>query len=173
MSWTQLRKIIPVKELQEKFASGDSELGWDFLGFEENYHVLAELLPKHFTVVDMGCYQAAQCYLFQDFKAYVGVDIFDNRLRQHGYRPPERFAVKNTTHFICTIQDFLLNYKKRFDPETTYYIASAVPDFIGTDMMLKQVKNGAVVYPGEMPKTKGILAEELKAAYMSLLPQCL
>ena len=69
--------VIPASEKRRILSQDECELDIDFLGFTEVYRSLSKIIPKHFTVIDFGCYLAAQCYCFGNHKKYVGVDIVD------------------------------------------------------------------------------------------------
>ena len=58
-----------------------------FLGFVDTYYYLAKIIPKHFTVLDLGCAYAPQSYYFRNHKSYIGVD----------------YSVKEQFHFPNTI----------------------------------------------------------------------
>lgn len=146
--------------------SGDSELDSDFICFAQNYTPLSELLPKHFTIVDCGCYQAMQCHLFRDFKAYIGVDNYDKPSRNHGdYRPPLRATDWNVVHYKMDITSFISYCPEYREDPNTYFIASAVPDFAQTLILFRSVKNCFVAYPGGPLHVKGFMAEEILRIY--------
>lgn len=159
----KLVDLIPKEELEQKLSYGDSELEPDFLCFENNYEPVARIVPKEFTIVDMGCYQAAQCYLFAKHKLYVGVDCYEKCLSER-YAPPMRFQAENTVHIVSTINFFISRFLRMFDLSKTYFIASAVPDFTETETLLYVTKNCLVSYPGKQPKTKGVYAKEIEEA---------
>lgn len=132
------------------------------MGFEEIYFSVARYIPKDFTIVDLGCYMAAQSIIFKDYKKYIGVDCYDMPNRIDDYVPPLRFNIENTEHHSTTIQDFLIsNDMKKLDLDKTYFIASYVPAFEVTNQVLEQVKHGLISYCGEH-KVKGLNAEEIK-----------
>ena len=160
MKICKLFEIIPKIEVKRKLDYGDSELGIDFMGFEQNYFPIAEVVPHDWTIVDLGCYQAAQCYLFRDYRAYIGVDCFEQDANDD-YVPPLRFQTKNTTHLIMTIQKFISEQLGNYDLDHTYFIASAVPDFRATQEAFKSVKHCCVVYPGERTKIKGFGSDRI------------
>lgn len=146
--------MIPKEEIKEKLSFGYSELDREFMGFERNYIPIADSIPHDWTIVDLGCYQAAQCYLFEDHKAYIGVDIYDS-IVMGGFVPPLRFRTANSRHYFMTIQQFAAHELSSFDVGKTYFIASAVPDFEATRMIYNIVRHCCVVYPGKEPMVKG------------------
>lgn len=133
---------IPKEEVDRLFKKNYRMAGNlcpSFMGFTEVYRSLLSVVPKHFTIIDLGCCYAAQCYYFQDYKAYIGVDIEDE----------ERFATENTTHYCTTIQKFIkeklpnmyLNLKECFA------ICSYVPDDEATELARRTFPNILVYYP--------------------------
>jgi hypothetical protein len=161
-----LLKMIPAEEFNRVQKSGDLEIDSEFVCFEENYIPIANNVPLDFTIVDCGCYVGAQSYYFQNHKAYIGVDAFDldkekNR-KDYGYQAPDRFFTENTTHYSCTIKDFLKSDEfKELDLDKTYFIASAVPAFESTKELFEKTKHCSVFYPGEKSLIKGINAREI------------
>lgn len=55
-----------------EMAQGD--IGWEFLGFMEDYMHLVELIPEKFIVVDVGCAYGFQHIMFKNHKGYIGID---------------------------------------------------------------------------------------------------
>ena len=110
-----------------------------FMGFTRVYKSLLNIVPKHFTIIDLGCCYAAQCYYFKDYKQYIGVDVLEE----------ERFATENTIHYQKSIQIFIehilpslnLNLKQCFA------ICSYVPDEEATELARKTFPNILVYYP--------------------------
>lgn len=101
------------------------------------YKSLSEIIPKHYAVVDLGCYVAAQSYLFKDYKKYIGVDVCNL----------ERFNPSNSEHYVCSIQDFIKNEAHKLDLDETFAICSYVPDFEATTLAREHFKNIMVYYP--------------------------
>lgn len=179
MKPTKLCRMIPPAIVNEKLKHGCSELQPDFMGFEENYFAVAEYLPQDFTVIDLGCYQAPQCYIFKNHIRYIGVDVFDASFNElNGYIPPERFIVHNTEHYRMTIEAFMDRYVNKegskytdvlhLDMNKTYFIMSAVPNETVTNAVFQKIVHGAVFYPGTAGKTKGIFADEILHLQKSL-----
>ena len=52
-----------------------SQIDPTFLGFVDVYYHLAAIIPRHWTIVDLGCAYAPQAFCFQHHKKFVGVDI--------------------------------------------------------------------------------------------------
>lgn len=153
--------MIPEEELKLKLNYGMSELEYDFLGFEHVYLPIAEMVPKGFTIVDLGCYQAAQSYAFKNHARYFGVGHYD-RLVSHDFIPPLRFLPENAIHYVMSAEEFMEKYLDTFDLDETYFVMSYVPEFHDkADWLLSQVKHGTFVYCDNV-KTQGIFAEEIK-----------
>ena len=91
----------------------ECELDVDFLGFTEVYRSLSKIIPKHFTVIDFGCYLAAQCYCFGNHKKYVG-----GRYRGHG----AFFASKYGT-LRHVYPKFIKEHGNEYKKETTLLFA--------------------------------------------------
>ena len=164
----RLRSLIPDDEYHLKMSYGCSELSGDFLGFVDAYAVIADLLPKHMTIVDLGCYQAAQCYFFKDFESYIGVDCYDQYYKPSEYTPPLRFATDNTVHYVMTIQEWMNRYTWTYGYDAdTYFIMSAVPN-IQHEVLEGNCENYFWWYPGEKPKAQGLMAKEILNAYENL-----
>ena len=161
-AYSDLVNIIPKDELNRKLRSDYCEIDVTMLCFEENYIPIANNVPKEFTIVDCGCYMAAQSYLFKDFSRYIGVDSYDKSGSLSWYIPPERFTSENTTHLSLSIKDFLKSDNfKALDLDTTYFICSAVPAFEETSELFDNTKNCAVFYPGRETLIKGICEEAI------------
>lgn len=158
MEICELAKLIPHEELKQKLSYGCSELEIDFLCFDECYRAVSELLPHSFTVVDLGCYQAAQCYYFTDFGKYIGVDCYDQAYKGTMI-PPLRFSTSNTEHHVETIQKYLGS--TTWDNSKTYFIMSAVPNKECKYLMGRYADNYLWWYPGEKPEAKGVMADKI------------
>ena len=85
-----------------------------FLGFVDIYYFLSKVIPKDWTIVDLGCAYAPQAYYFQKHKKYIGVDSSESK----------RFKFKNTQHFYCSIRKYLL---RNPEPFKHFAICSYVP----------------------------------------------
>lgn len=167
---TPLINLIPEKQLW-KLNWGDCELDISFLCFEDIYQVLSNLIPKDMVVVDLGCYMAAQAFLFSNHAGYIGVDCYDASNKD--YNPPLRFMAENTEHFTMSIEDFLESedYQK-LNLQNTYFICSAVPMRFQTWLIQKIIDktvNVCISYPGIKTKTKGYRAETI-ATVVDIVP---
>lgn len=119
MNYTEmLFKVIPKHEIESVLRCPTCELDREFLGFVEVYGSVLNFVPKHFTIVDLGCYVATQAYLFKDYEKYIGVDVCEL----------ERFKPENAIHYQITIQEYLLKHTNDLCLETTFAICSYLPD---------------------------------------------
>lgn len=125
----QFQKVMKSKRIQYE---------WDFLGFIEEYEALSKIIPKHFTIVDLGGYAGAQGYYFRNHKKYINVDLWEG----------ERFDFGNTDNYICEIDKWLEseNYKE-LDLTRTFAICNYVPADSST--LRKKFKNLFVYYPSK------------------------
>lgn len=75
----------------------------EFLGFVDFYAHLSALIPRHWTVIDLGCAYAPQAWYFRNHREYLGID---------GFTPlPARFAFPNSRHLEQRIETFLDDYE--------------------------------------------------------------
>ena len=74
------------------------ELEPTFLGFSRTYELLADLIPLHYTVIDLGCNCAFQAYYFQRHKKYIGIDS--------SVPITSRLETGNSIHFQMNLLDF-------------------------------------------------------------------
>ena len=79
------------------------------------YDALSGIIPKHFTVLDIGCAYAPQGWYFQGHHEYIAVDPTPER---------ERFAFGNTTHIVATAAEFIAGHAARLDQSMTFAIWS-------------------------------------------------
>ena len=110
-----------------------------FMGFTRVYKSLLNIVPKHFTIIDLGCCYAAQCYYFKDYKQYIGVDVLEE----------ERFATKNTIHYNASIQEFIREVlpELHLNLQQCFAVCSYVPDEEATELARKTFPNILVYYP--------------------------
>jgi hypothetical protein len=133
----KVTKLIPKEEYKSIMSQDMCELDHSFLGFLEVYNSVLSFVPKHYTIVDLGCYMAAQAYLFKDYQKYIGVDVC----------LLNRFKPLNTEHYYCSIQQFIENHINNLNLDTTFAICSFVPDFKSVELARRTFKNILVYYP--------------------------
>lgn len=111
------------------------EIDPEFMGFVAIYDSLSKIIPKHFTVIDLGCYAAAQCFLFKDHAQYIGVDIWDGK----------KFSCENTVHFTEDIRSYC--HRDWIDSPTTFAICSYVPSEDVRQLVRSTFSNVFVFFP--------------------------
>src|ERR1035437_8781883 len=92
---SELLSIIPEEQFKHVMSGLMVDIGCEFLGFVDIYKNLSAIIPKHFTVIDLGCAFAPQAFFFKDHRKYVGVD--------DTLSADERFHADNTEHHNMTI----------------------------------------------------------------------
>ena len=110
------------------------DIDGSFLGFVDIYYYLSKIIPKHFTVLDLGCAYASQAYYFRKHKKYIGIDVSIKT----------RFKFKNTEHKIIDINEELKNWENENTNEV-FAICSYVP--INTTKLRETFKNVFTFYP--------------------------
>lgn len=136
----RLLAMLPPDQVERVLASAYCDIEPEFLGFMSIYERLAEIIPRHWTVVDLGCSYAAQAFFFCDHKSYVGVDLGGN----------EQFKAPNTTLIEMPIKDFLEKHLDEFNQATTFAICSYVPCDESAAMIRQSFRNVFVYYPAGM-----------------------
>lgn len=158
----QVYKRIKETNQLSKLDQPYCELESDDLYMGAVYEAASVVLPKDFAIIDLGCYMAAQAFLFEDFRSYTGIDFYDSR-EYENYIPPARFMTKNSWHYSMSIQDFCLTGMHDPMPKKCYIIMNAVPeDGRIRDTVLRRFKNVAVCYPGREDIFQGAYAEGMK-----------
>jgi hypothetical protein len=130
--------LIPFEEFNEVMSYDQCELDPSFMGFTDHYGALASIVPLHYTIVDLGCYLAAQSYFFAHHTRYIGVDVVEAK----------RFTPPNAEHYTGSIQSFidcLDEFKLNLD--TTFAIMNYVPDDNARRLVKSIFKNLYVFYP--------------------------
>lgn len=113
--------MMPQDQIDRVLHYDMCDIGSEFLGFTQIYLALASIIPKHWTVVDLGCAYAPQAIIFQDHAAYIGVDA----------SKCERFSAPNTTHYTMTTGEFIRDHAADLDQNRTFAICSYVPNWFG------------------------------------------
>lgn len=141
MTACELWNMIPQLELDRVFqGTASAELAMDFLAFEKCYKVASLLIPKSWTILDLGCAYAAQAYYFMHHKKYVAVD-------HHSEKDYFRFQTDNMEFYNVSIQKFLSTHYF-VDLERIFAICSAVPDEEAQKLTIETFPNHYVWYPG-------------------------
>lgn len=136
----RLYRMLPPDQIERVFASDMCDIEPEFLGFVGAYERLAEMIPTHWTVIDLGCAYAPQAYFFRDHAAYIGVDLGP---------VDRRFSAPNTTHLTMPIHEFCANSIAGLDIKTTFAICSYVPPWHGDNMKVARetFENVFTFYP--------------------------
>ena len=137
-----LRSLMPDDEWERVMkGTASAEITPDQLTCGDYYH-LAKMIPKDYTVIDIGCAYNAQSYLFQNHKRYIGVEPagdFD------GFRFIY-FQAPGTEFIVSTGQDFIHNLPD-LDMDKTFAICTWVPDRECRELVRKTFNNCYVYYP--------------------------
>ena len=139
------RQVIPAEEFNRVTGCYDCEYDWEFLGFTDIYKSLVAIIPKHYTIADMGCYCAAQAYYFIGHRQYIGVDVYEG----------ERFKPANAVHYVKTIQRFIAEDAKNIDLKTCFAICSYIPDSDAVEKVRRTFDNLFVYYPAGITECIG------------------
>lgn len=129
------------------------EIEPDFIAFLGNYYDLPLRLPKDYTIIDIGCYQALQGILFQKHKKYIGVEPnvpIEWRLQQD-----------NAEYYNQTGQQFIQKtlpelIRNGLDLKKAFIICSAVPDKELQKMIWTVFPQCRISYPFEKTREKGV-----------------
>ena len=132
--------LLPEYQLDRVLGQDICDIDPTFLGFTSIYLALASIIPKHWTIVDLGCAYAPQAFIFKDHRAYIGVDLGLAK---------ERFEAENTTHYTMPIADFIDKHGPDLHEDTTFAICSYVPPWHHDNMALVRgaFKNVFTYYP--------------------------
>lgn len=142
-----LLSLIPEDEVKRVFSSDAiGDICYNLLSCDtEMYYRLSQIIPKDFTVIDIGCGYNAQSYFFKDHKRYIGVNPASDFDQYHF----ERFKADNTFLYITTGQDFIETHLPliMFENNKTFAICNFVPDEECRRMVRQTFENCYVYYP--------------------------
>jgi len=135
----ELLNRIPKEQIERVFKQYYCDISPEFIGFIDIYESLSKIIPKHFTVVDLGCAYNPQCFYFTEHKQYVAVDVSDC----------EKFQSENCVIYNKSIEKFITENLNDFNLKQTFAICSYVPPWGGDNVgMVKQsFENCFVYYP--------------------------
>lgn len=127
----ELLDMIPEEQKNNVF-DNSIDISFDFIGFIGQYKHLAQIIPRHFTVIDLGCGYNAQSFYFKDHKQYIAVDSFPDLIC---------FKAPNCIFYNTTIKHFTSEIlpKLNLDLEKVFAICSYVPNWDGQNINI--VKN--------------------------------
>lgn len=106
-----------------------------FMGFLNVYDAVRQFVPKSRVIVDLGCYCAAQAWLFDEYAKYVGVDS----CRLDRFNPP------NAEHYTMSIQEFIEEHGDEYGG--AFAICSYVPDDEAMRLVRETFHDCLVYYP--------------------------
>lgn len=147
----ELIESVGKEEMERLLSYEFSEIDRSFVGFIENYFDLQNL-PKDFTIVDIGCYQAVQAHYFREHSLYIGID--------DGLPVEYRLRQDNAKYFAEKAEDFIIRHlsemieRGELDIDKTFAICSAVPSKEAVDACKKTFKYFRISYPGCAPLNK-------------------
>lgn len=151
----ELAGLIPAGQLATILGQDGCELGLvpgrpddSFLGFVDEYRALARIIPAHFTILDLGCYLAAQSWFFAGHRRYIGVDVCDL----------DRFAAPNSEHHVASIQRFVAENSDLADDPAVFAVCNYVPDFAATRLVRETFPNTFIYYPAHDPDATPVWA---------------
>lgn len=143
-----LYHLIPPEEMKRVMSSDASaEIDGTCLTCLD-YAPLAELIPKHWTVIDFGCSYNAQSYLFKDHKKLISVD-----LPMSDYLPQfdlQRFKPPWCELYEVSIDDWLDTHFTGADLDITFAICGYVPSVQAVKRVRSLYTNLFVYYPGRV-----------------------
>lgn len=118
-----IARIIPAEQwraVMEGNPYTECEINDEFLGLLTTYWHLAQLIPSHWTVVDLGCGYNPQAWLFHltGHHRFISVDSFPNTIRFH---------TPTSTHYTMTIGDFITQHGHTLNLKETFAICSYCP----------------------------------------------
>jgi hypothetical protein len=140
-------EMMPRDQIERVLGQEYCDIEPAFLGFTDVYLMLAAIIPRHWTIVDLGCAYAPQAILFANHKSYVGVDISDC----------EKFSAPNSKHYTMPIADFIEQHSASFDQQRTFGICSYVPPWHGSDnidIARRAFRHVFTYYPSSDPDTR-------------------
>jgi len=133
---TDLLSMIPRDQIEAVMKDGAGQIDHTFIGFIDVYEALSKIIPKNFTVIDLGCAFNPQCFYFKDHKEYVAVDVSDCK----------KFKSENCTIFEISIEDFIERHIHQYDLNKTFAICSYVPIY-NTATVREAFNNLFIFYP--------------------------
>lgn len=145
-SYDPVLDLIPKEQCERVFNQTMVDIEPRFVGFTQIYKALSEIIPRHFTIVDLGCAYNPQCFYFQDHKKYMAVDLPAAEWRGGKI---ERFQSDNCEIFEMDIRDFIEKHIDEVNLKETFAICNYVPNW-GQDnkqLVRESFENCYVYYP--------------------------
>lgn len=139
--------LIPKKEIERVMksdASAEIQASSCMCG-GATYYYLSKMIPKHWTVIDIGCAYNPQSYLFQYHKRHIAIEPkwLDKDFHFEYFKAP------NTELLFMTGQEFIQNElpKMNLDLNKTFCIVNYVPSGAANLMARETFKNIYTYYP--------------------------
>ena len=112
------------------------------------YYYLSRMIPKDWTVVDVGASYGAQSYLFKDHARYIAVEPFESSDDWHF----ENFKADGTERYEMTAGKFIKGVLPtlNLDLNKTFAICNYVPEWFGEkpmELVRQTFTNCYVYYP--------------------------
>lgn len=148
--------MIPEEQKVQVFkGTAQAEIDSTYLGDILTYQRLSELIPKEWTVVDLGCSYNAQSYLFQDHMRHIAVDFggdYNETGEDKEYLRVFRFMAPNCEFYNMTIKEFIDQHLKKLDLDTTFAILNWVPPWVDDNNKLvrENFRNLYIRYPASV-----------------------
>ena len=146
----ELMTIIPKEQMNEVFSSGCCELDCFFMGFTDIYKGVLDIADTGKTIIDLGCYVAAQSYYFKEYTRYIGVDPLPmSEQPDQDTIWCKRFHTENTVHYVASAQEFITDIfpDLGIDKQDCMVIMSYVPSCTAMEMAIDFFDNIRVYYP--------------------------
>lgn len=140
--------LIPSNEWQRVMKSNASaEITSDsIMCGGATYYYLSRMIPKEWTVIDVGASYGAQSYLFQEHARYIAVEPFKSNDDWHF----EDFKADGTERYEMTAGEFVKDVLPtlNIDLEKTFAICNYVPEWFGENPMelVRQTFHNCYVY---------------------------
>lgn len=130
-----VRSLIPDEEMKRVMMSDASaEICADNLMCGgATYYYISRMIPKEWTVVDVGASYGAQSYLFQGHAKYIAVEPFNSDNDWHF----ENFKAEGTERYDMTAGEFIKDILPtlNIDLDKTFAICNYVPKWFGENPM--------------------------------------
>jgi hypothetical protein len=132
-------QLLPQDQFDRVMNQPDCDIEPVFMGFTDIYKSLSGIIPKHWTVVDLGCAYNPLCFYFKEHKKYVAVDGSDC----------EKFQTENCEVYVMGIGEFIKEHLAKFNLKETFAICSYVPMWGEVDKAIvgKSFPNLFIYYP--------------------------
>lgn len=145
---SELLSMIPKDQwhdVYEKNKYAAAEIDGSFVGFVDTYYYLSLLIPKDWTVIDIGCAYNAQCYFFKEHSRIISVQPNDGMIEYFFKTDNCEIYRNDAKSFISDVLPTL-----GLDFEKTFAICNYVPDWYkqsAMEIVRENFKNLYCFYP--------------------------